>query len=398
MDLGELKEAAAVLEEAAFLYPEEAGLNDLHVLSASEGWWAGDAAEVDAASREINNQEIVLGAMMADVGLLYEEGKYEQSLSVLDEGLDFSDDKTPFLASKANILSEVGDYPAALACYDTLISTLQEADQKDQLGKEAIIGALSGKITVIIHLERFDEALVIIDSVLADNPTSTTMIIDKGICYEKMGDYQEALSWFEYACFVDPQSIDGWIARGRILELLHENASALESYVTAIRLDSTNLSSRTQLIALLFKLKRHDDLLIHSERALHIYPYDPSILNYRGKTLEILGEWEDAATCFHRALEVCSDDSELSFALGRTLSKLHRDQEAFDHLMTAMDELESSPDIFAYLGHTLIELGKCGAAVDIFNRGLKENPEEANLIAARDSALEKLVVYSKSLF
>jgi len=397
MDLGELKEASAVLEEASFLYPEEAGLNELSVLSTSEGWWAGDAAEVDAASRDINNQEIVLDAMMADVGLLYEEGKYDQALSVLDECLEFSEDKTPFLSSKANILCEAGDYLAALICYDMLISTLLESDKKDQIGKEAIIGALSGKTTVLIHLERFDEALVLIDGVLADNPTSTTMIINKGICYEKMGNFQEALSWFEYACFVDPQSIDVWIARGRVLELLHENASALESYVNAIRLDSTNLTSRTKMIALLFKLKRHDDLLIHSERALHIYPYDPSILSYRGKTLEILSEYEEAITCFQRALEVCPDNGELSFALGRTLSKLHRDNEALDHLMTAMNVLENSSDILAYVGHTLIELGKYGAAVDLFNKGLQEYPEETDLIAERDRALEKLVMYSKTL-
>ena len=396
MDLGNLKEASAVLEEASFLYPDEAGLSELNVLSVSEGWWAGDAAEVDAASREINNQEIVLGAMMADVGLLYEEGKYDQALSVLDECLDFSEDKTPFLSTKANILSEIGDYSAALACYDTLISILQETG-KDQLGKEAVISALSGKTAVLIHLERFDEALVIIDNVLADNPSSTTMIIEKGICYEKMNDYQEALSWFEYACFVDPQSIDGWIARGRVLELSQENASALESYVTAIRLDSTNLASRTHMIALLFKLKRHDDLLIHSERALHIYPYDPSILNYRGQTLEILGQWEEAVTCFQRALEVNPDDSELTFALGRSLSKLHRDKEAFGYLRTAMNALGNTPQILAYMGHTLIELGKYGEAVDLFNKGLKQNPEEKRLIAARDHALEKLVAYSKSL-
>jgi len=397
MDLGELKEASAVLEEASILYPEEAGLNELSVLSTSEGWWAGGAAEVDAASRAINNQEIVLDAMMADVGLLYEEGKYDQALSVLDECLDFSEDKTPFLSSKANILCEAGDYPAALTCYDMLISTLLEADKKDQIGKEAIIGALSGKVTVLIHLDRFDEALVLIDSVLVDNPASTAMIINKGICYEKMENFQEALSWFEYACFVDPQSVDGWIARGRALELLDENASALESYVNSIRLDSTNLTSRTKMIALLFKLKRHDDLLVHSERALHIYPYDPSILSYRGKTLEILGEYEEAVTCFQRALEVCHDDGQLSFALGRTLSKLHRDKEAIDHLVAAMNMLENSPDILAYVGHTLIELGKYGAAVDIFNRGLQEHPEERDLIAERDRALQKLVMYSNTL-
>jgi tetratricopeptide (TPR) repeat protein len=399
MDMGELKEASAVLEEATFLYPDAVALSELSVLSSSEGWWAGDTAELDAKSHDIN-QDIVLDVMMGDVGLLYEEGKYDQAISVINECLELSDDKLPFLDSKANVLFESGDYLAALKVYDEVIAILSENNERSEshhLGKESMLGALTGKTTALIYLKQFDDALSLIDAVLEENPKSIPILINKGICYEKMGRLQEAFSWFEKACFVDPRSVDAWTARGRVLEVLNENASALEAYVNAIRLDSTNLASRTNMIALLFKLKRYDDLLVHSDRALNIYPYDPSILNLRGRTLEILGRWEEASTCLERALEVSPENGELLFALGRILSQVNRDAEAFDRLMTAMKTLDDPSDVFSHVGHVLVRLGKCGAAVDILNTGLQEKPHQRDLIDKRDQALERLVVYSQTL-
>ncbi len=104
----------------------------------------------------------------------------------------------------ANKFFEDGDYARALEEYD---AALREEPQN--------IHALRGRARSLMQLGRDSEALAVFDEAIAREPDFGATYANRGILYDRMGKYPQAIADYEKALQLDRELADGpnWLTR-----------------------------------------------------------------------------------------------------------------------------------------------------------------------------------------
>ncbi|MDH3282987.1 MAG: tetratricopeptide repeat protein, partial [Gammaproteobacteria bacterium] len=77
------------------------------------------------------------------------------------------------------------------------------------------IHALRGRGRTLMQLERYDEALDAFDMAIAHAPEVGFTYANRGILYDRMGEYELAIRDYEQAMTLDPETTEGpnWLTR-----------------------------------------------------------------------------------------------------------------------------------------------------------------------------------------
>ena len=104
----------------------------------------------------------------------------------------------------ANTLFEDGEYARALALYDEALAI----DSNH-------IHALRGRARTLMQMERFEEARAAFDDAIARAPDFGASYANRGILYDRMGDYERAIADYEKALELDAELAEGphWLTR-----------------------------------------------------------------------------------------------------------------------------------------------------------------------------------------
>lgn len=104
----------------------------------------------------------------------------------------------------ANKFFEDGQYEQALNEYNL---ALQEVPDH--------IHALRGKARTLMQLEKYDEALLVFNIAIGHEPDFAGTYANRGILYDRMGQYQKAVEDYERALSMDSELSEGpnWLTR-----------------------------------------------------------------------------------------------------------------------------------------------------------------------------------------
>ncbi|HKK06056.1 MAG TPA: tetratricopeptide repeat protein [Gammaproteobacteria bacterium] len=97
-----------------------------------------------------------------------------------------------------------GEYASALQDYDEALHANHD-----------LLPAVRGRARSLMQLGRLDESLAAFDRAIAAKPEFAASYANRGIVYDRMGDYQAALADYEHALKLDPKLADGpnWLTR-----------------------------------------------------------------------------------------------------------------------------------------------------------------------------------------
>jgi tetratricopeptide (TPR) repeat protein len=154
--------------------------------------------------------ELILLTKYFYVLVLRVQGKYEDSLNIINEVLSARNDKlgadhkdtVTTMSKKAEIFSNMGKYAEALSIYDQVINIQSEklgADHSDTLT------TINDKALVLSYMGKYEEALSMYNHVIsvrrnklgATHPSTLTTLSNKAVLLHKMGKYDEALILYD---------------------------------------------------------------------------------------------------------------------------------------------------------------------------------------------------------
>jgi tetratricopeptide (TPR) repeat protein len=215
----------------------------------SEGRWA------DAASTWARYTQVVPGdpeGRLRHAEALLKTGERQAALRVLEEARrGFPDDgrirvryeelhiDVPGLLSKALVASASGHYDDAVALLDRILA--QEPEN---------VNALVSKGIALRRAGRSEEALGILDAALVRQPSNTAALRAKGQIHEESGKHEAALEVYEALQEASPRDPEVWALEAAVLEKLGEPEESLASWQEAIRLDPQNREYHTRAQAL----------------------------------------------------------------------------------------------------------------------------------------------------
>jgi tetratricopeptide (TPR) repeat protein len=141
---------------------------------------------------------------------LYDSGKYEEAIECLDKSLEANSKNTQTWYYKGLVLAHRSQYNEAISCYDEALKlnpTYSEATK----AKESAIEEQRQK--------------------------EISLLINEGLRYNKINDYQNAIDSFDKAIRLNPNYALAWYNKGVALNNLGKGKEAIKCYDKAIQIN-----------------------------------------------------------------------------------------------------------------------------------------------------------------
>lgn len=161
--------------------------------------------------------------------------------------------------------------------------------------------------------ERWEDAAAVYDAALAASDESSSgrwfLLYARGICYERMGNWELAEADFRAALALNPgqPQILNYLGYSLVEKQikLPEALSMIEQAVAA-RPDSGYIVDSLGWV--LYRLGRHDEAVGHMEKAVALMPVDPVVNDHLGDVYWAVGRLREAEFQWRRALSFIDPD------------------------------------------------------------------------------------------
>lgn len=206
--------------------------------------------------------------------------------------------------SQANIYFAREDDETAIAILEETNAAHTSFVTRESLGRARLIR------------ENYEEALPIYDALVKSmsedelnaNPEP---LYFRGICYERLKQWDKAVADFKKVLEIDPESADAlnylgytWVDRNENLE------EAFEMIRKAVALEPNSGAIVDSLGWAHYKLGQYSDARVQLEKAVELSPSSATIIDHLGDTYWKLGRFREAGYQWKRALEFDPTDEE----------------------------------------------------------------------------------------
>jgi tetratricopeptide (TPR) repeat protein len=266
--------------------------------------------------------------------------------------------------------------------------------------------ALDAKAAALGFLRRYDEALECCDKIIEMDSNDVAAWTNKGLVLNELKRYDEALECWKKAVEIDDNYVSTWskkahslndskvydndsmlsrmlvfkmAGKGAAYGFLKKYEEALECSNKALEIDpddSDNLNNKAWAFN---GLKRYEEALECSNKALELNrgPNNFSALTNKAAALNGLKRYEEALECSNKALELDPNNDWAWFGKGLVLNGLKRYEEALECSNKAL-ELDPNNDwTWNNKAWALSNLGKNDEALECSNKALELDPNNA---------------------
>ena len=221
----------------------------------------------------------------------------------------------------------------------------------------ALFGAQADSAQSMYMAGRLEEAATLYRQRLQANPQDQEAYQALALIHFQTRHFDRAQYFAGEALRLDPAYLDGWRIRGMALMQLGRLAPALSCFERAIALKPDSIELLVNHATVLLELKRLDEALAGFDRVVALDPENAVGWNNRANALVALGRLEEAAECYGRALAIHPDLETAKsnrFLVLLQLKKVSRIadfalREMFDEVATRFDHL--MVDELDYRGH-----------------------------------------------
>ena len=198
-----------------------------------------------------------------------------------------------------------------------------------------------------------DDCLTNLESVLQKKPDLAAGWTLRGIALLHSSRFEEAEEAFRYKIKIDPDP-QSWCQLAGTLGSLERHEEAITAFDEALRLQPESFDAFLGRSRSLAELARTDEALSSVNKALSLRPDSAEGWNEHGEILANAGATKEALESFDRAIALKPDSYHFLFAKAWTLGQLDKTEEAL-HAVNKLLELDpSSSDAYFLKGLLLI--------------------------------------------
>lgn len=135
-------------------------------------------------------------------------------------------------------------------------------------------------------------------------------LYNKGYNALNLGNYKEAVYWFDQCLKLTPYDAEAWTNKGLSLALFKQPNEALICFEQAIKIQPNNLEPwKLKGECLAIDFGRHEEALECFKKVLILDPNDYQTWNNQGGSFLVLNRISEAKVSFEMALKIKPDDS-----------------------------------------------------------------------------------------
>ena len=234
---------------------------------------------------------------------------------------------------------------------------------------------------------RTQEAIDMLDKVIAAEPNNASAVFLRASMYDKAGRSADAMAGYKRTIELDANSSAAWYEIGVAAYNSGDYANALTAYQNVVRIDPANYAAQANLASTYRQLERYPEANASYKAAEPGYTKSPDHYSEWGFCLGKTNEWDKAIARLLTARDLdptAVDNTNLGWAYynAAKIDKKNGDEEAakakFElartYLGTAIQQDPKLDAAYMNLGSTNNELGDHQAAVDALNTAVALHP------------------------
>lgn len=229
-------------------------------------------------------------------------------------------------------------------------------------------------------------------------PASAEASLYNANLYFSMGDYEVAQYFFREALRAEPNNVEALIGHGRALANRYNYALAIESFRSALAVDSAQVMAYVYL-ALAYQSQYLSDperyagnlpeALTVLETAERVAPGNTQVLNTRGVILFQMEAFAEARAALEQAVTAAQNDASITSRmesvihvnLGKTYRDLGESALALSSFRRAVVLDPASSTAHSSLGNALFQAGDCDAAEFELRQAASIDPGSLSAVA-----------------
>jgi protein O-GlcNAc transferase len=298
---GEPKKASTLFLQVLKAHPDN--IFALYSLAAIESNAGNDAVAINYAIRAVSVNPAFPQARLALSVILYKLGRFEESLTEVEQALKLQPDLQGAQSHKdAVILANRAGIPTAAVESGPTATQNQRALQLQAQGNH-------------------EEAAHIFLSVVSSYPQDFVALYSLGVIASRRGDPEQAYAWLSRAAQANPENAMAHYAMATALQGMALYEQALEAFDRALQLQPGYIEAYNNKATLYHSMNRQLEALQTLEAGLAVAPQDHKLLNNKGYILTEFKQNALAANVFQYLLSLNPD---YEYAQGlHMLARLH---------------------------------------------------------------------------
>ena len=219
----------------------------------------------------------------------------------------------------------IKDYKRANTAFDFAI-----------ISDDTFVGAYLEKGKVLEKQEKYNEAIENYKITLAIEDPTSFALLRIGYCYEKLGENDLAVQFFNRTVEEDPLLDKGWIAITKFYNKHKNYQKALHYIKKAVNIDSDNVLYWKLYATINLRLNFLEEAEQGFKRTLELGNYELDTWINRSDILIKLGEYEASVYNLLQAIEFYPESEEIEYRLGGLYFKLLEQDKGRYHLKNAL--------------------------------------------------------------
>lgn len=195
-------------------------------------------------------------------------------------------------------------------------------------------------------------------------------------CYAHVGQFEEALSYYEKALSTQPDQVDLLFGFGIVAHQLQEYDKAIEKLVKVTRLDPFYTSVYPVIVDSYRNTNQVDKALEYVEQGLKYDQYNPHLFYIKGEIHHKLGQLNEAKQQFLRSIEI--DDTYLPSL--ESLVEILKEEEAWEDGIIVLDKMidviPERGDLYTKLGQLYEEIEEWSKAEAAYREAIQLDEED----------------------
>ena len=295
--------------------------------------------------------------------VLKAKGQFDAALAAYEEVISEYPEHVIAKNGRAEVLKAQGQFEAALVAYEEVISQHPED-----------VVAKSGRAEVLKSQGQFDAALAAYEEVISQHPGDVVARNGRAEILKSQGQFDAALAAYEEVLSQHPENVVAKNGRADVLKTKGEFEAALTAYDEVIRKHPEDIFAQTGRAEALKAKGEFEAALTAYDEVIRQHPGSIVAKSGRAEVLKALGQFEAALVAYDEVIRSPREDAVARNGRSSVLVALHRYQEALDSLPKVEPGDRQGWIAHHIRGMILLRLGRLSEAISIFNEGIRNSP------------------------
>jgi tetratricopeptide (TPR) repeat protein len=391
LEMGKAQAAAAELETAARLKPNDVGIESDLALAYVQTGEAGKAIPHFAKAEAAADAAAQAGPSQTDQGQL--DAVFHDAYARALAGVGRLSDAVTEFSEEEKLAGPTADVDDAIGTVEAQMGKWDEAKTSFQRAVDESPFDIPKRLHLAILLRTQHDvagALAVMEpKVPLERSYTAEAWAEYGRDLAAAGQDETAVLEFEEALKLDPKVAGAAADLAMALQRLGRQQEAVPLFEQALAAEPENVDVLTNLGLALTLTGKAKEALPYFERAAAKLPKDVTILKDRGVAHIQLSAFDEAIKDFEAALALDPGDSQLHYDLGLAYKFKDRPEDAIKELSRAGEMDPTLQDPPYTLGILYMQLGKLDEAIAELKKAAALRPNDGNTWAILGSTLKQ---------